>query len=131
MLRRNQTMKQRNDKNQLSNVMKKALTQVGAFFVKQKTVYFAQESQSVLRQESLSGISRNQCPVNLQCRPLKGLLNQACRAFLVRADLNLKSNMKTSIGIQLKIASGILHQINNSEGWYQNVLFGGKVPKPH
>ena len=22
------------------------------------------------------------------------------------------------------------HQINNSQGWYQNVLFGGNVPKP-
>ena len=74
-------------------------------------------------------ITLNHCPVNLKCHPLKVLLYMACRAFLVRDDLNLKSNMKTSIGIRLKMASGIPHQINKSEGWYQNVLFSGSVPK--
>jgi len=75
-------------------------------------------------------ITLNHCPVNLKCHPLKVLLRLACRASLVRVDLNLISNMKTSIGIHLKITSGILHQINDSEGWYQNVLFSGNVPKP-
>jgi len=72
----------------------------------------------------------NHCPVNLKCHLLKVLLYMACRAFLVRVDLNLKSNMKNAIGIHQKITSGIPHQINNSEGWYQNVLFSGSVPKP-
>jgi hypothetical protein len=75
-------------------------------------------------------ITPNHCPVNLKYHLLKVLLYMAYRAFLVRVDLNLKSNMKTSIGIRLKMASGIPHQINNSAGWYQKVLFGGKVPKP-
>ena len=74
-------------------------------------------------------ITLNQCPVNLQCRPLEVLLYQACRAFFVRDDLNLKSNMKISTGIQLKTTTGIPQQINNSEGWYQNVLFGGSSSK--
>ena len=75
-------------------------------------------------------ITLNHCPVNLKYHPLKVLLCLACRTFLVRVDLNLKSNMKTSIGIHLKITFGIPHQINNLEEWYQNVLFGGNVPKP-
>ena len=54
-------------------------------------------------------ITLNQCPVNLECHPLKVLLYLACRAYLVRVDLNLKSNMKTSNGIRLKTTSGILH----------------------
>ena len=143
-------------KKRLSHLMKKALTLVGAFFVKHKTVRFFQESMSDLIKEYLYGhhnnnrdqydrnnlitkkqeinmtqtITLNHCPVNLKCHLLKVLLYQACRAFLVRVDLNLKSNMKTFIGIHQKITSGILHQINNSEGWYQNVLFSGSVPKP-
>ncbi len=149
-------MKKLDNKKRLSHLMNKALTQVGAFFVKHKTVRFAQESQSVLKQERLEYqyrrnrgqhdrnelitnkqegnmlqiITLNHCPVNLQCHPLKVLLHLVCRAFFVRDDLNLKSNMKTFIGIRLKITSGILHQINNSEEWYQNVLFSGNVPKP-
>ena len=75
-------------------------------------------------------ITLSHCPVNLRYHPLKVLLRLACRTFLVRVDLNLKSNMKSSIGIHLKMTSGIPHQINNSEGWYQNVPFGGNVPKP-
>ena len=72
----------------------------------------------------------NRCPINLQCHSLKVLLHRTLRAYLVRADLDLKSNMKISIGILLKLRSGITQQINNSEGWYQNVLFGGSIPKP-
>jgi len=34
------------------------------------------------------------CPVKSKCNPLKSRLYQACRAFIVRVDLNLKSNMK-------------------------------------
>ena len=70
------------------------------------------------------------CPVNLKYNPLKTLVYMACRAFFVRDDLNLESNIKTCTGKPLKTASGILHQINNSQGWYQNVLFGGGVLKP-
>ena len=43
MLKRNQTMKKLDNKKQLSHLMKKALTQVGAFLVNHKTVRFAQE----------------------------------------------------------------------------------------
>jgi hypothetical protein len=75
-------------------------------------------------------ITPNHCPVNLKCHPLKALLHKACRASLVRVDLNLKSNIKISNGITKKHPSVIPHQINNSKGWYQNVLFGGGVLKP-
>jgi hypothetical protein len=107
-------MKELDKKKQLSYLMNKALTQVGALFVKHKTVRFTEEL--------MSGY--------LWYRFLKVLMHRTCRAYLVRADMDLKSNMKISIGIHQKIASGTPHQINNSEGWYQNVLFGGGVPKP-
>ena len=70
------------------------------------------------------------CPVKVNCNPLKSLLYQACRAFIERDDLNFKSNMKILTGKPLKTTSGIPYQINNSKGWYQNVLFGGGVRKP-
>jgi hypothetical protein len=70
------------------------------------------------------------CPVKLNRNPLQSLLYLACRAFVVRDDLNLKSNMKIFTGEHLKTHSGIPHQINNSQGWYQNILFGGGVLKP-
>jgi hypothetical protein len=70
------------------------------------------------------------CPVKSKCNPLESLLYQACRAFFVRDDLNLNSNMKIFTGKPLKTTSGIPHQINNSQGWYQNVPFGGNVLKP-
>jgi hypothetical protein len=38
--------------------------------------------------------------------------------------------MKIFTGEHLKTHSGIPHQINNSKGWYQNVLFGGSVLNP-
>ena len=60
--------------------------------------------------------------VNLKYHPLKVLLQKAYRAYLVRADLNLKSNMKISTRITKKHPAVIPHQINNSQGWYQNVL---------
>ena len=75
-------------------------------------------------------ITLNHCPVNLKCHPLKALLHKACRSSLVCVDLNLKSNIKICTGITKKHPSAIPHQINNSQGWYQNVLFSGKVPKP-
>ena len=70
------------------------------------------------------------CPVKAKCNPLESLLYLACRAFIVRDDLNLKSNMKNFTGKPLKTTSGIPHLINNSQGWYQNVLFGGGTLKP-
>jgi hypothetical protein len=70
------------------------------------------------------------CPVKAKYNPLESLLYLACRAFIVRDDLNLKSNIKSFIGEHLKTTSGIPHQINNSQGWYQNVPFGGGVLKP-
>ncbi len=70
------------------------------------------------------------CPVKPKCNPLESLLYIACRVFIERVDLNLKSNMKSFTGKPLKTTSGIPHQINNSQGWYQNVLFGGNVLNP-
>ncbi len=70
------------------------------------------------------------CPVKLNCNPLESLLYPACRAFFERVDLNLKSNINIFTGKPLKTTSGIPHQINNSQGWCQNVLFGGGVLKP-
>ena len=70
------------------------------------------------------------CPVKSKCNPLESMLYLACRAFIVRVDLNLKSSMKIFTGKHIKTTSGILHQINNSKGWYQNVLFGGDVLQP-
>ena len=70
------------------------------------------------------------CPVKLNCNPLQSLLYLACRAFIGRVDLNLKSNIKIFTGEHLKTTSGIPYQINNSKGWYQNVLFGGSVLNP-
>ena len=70
------------------------------------------------------------CPVKSKCNPLETLLYLACRAFIVRVDLNLKSNVKIFTGKPLKTTSGIPYQINNSKEWYQNVLFGGSVLKP-
>ena len=70
------------------------------------------------------------CPVKSKWNPLESLLYQACRVFVERVDLNLKSNMKIFTGKQLKTTSRISHQINNSKGWYQNVLFGGGVLNP-
>ena len=141
-------MQNQANRKSLNRVMKKALTQVGAFLVNHNTVRFAQESVSALK--SYQGVSmigiisksmvagvnmhRNStkanCPVKLNCNPLESLLYQACRAFVERVDLNLKSNMKSFIGEHLKSTSEIPHQINNSQGWYQNVLFGGGVLNP-
>ena len=70
------------------------------------------------------------CPVKSKCNPLETLLYLACRAFIVRVDLNLKSNMKILTGKPLKTTSGIPHLINNPTGWYQNVPFGGGVLNP-
>jgi hypothetical protein len=74
--------------------------------------------------------TKDSCPVKVNCNPLKSLLYLACGAFFVRDDLNLESNMKTCTGNPLKTAFCIQLQINNSKGWYQNVLFGGGVLKP-
>ena len=57
------------------------------------------------------------CPVKSKCNPLETLLYLACRAFIVRVDLSLKSNMKIFTGEHLKTHSGIPHQINNSKEW--------------
>jgi len=41
--------------------------------------------------------------------------------------LNQKTQLKIFTGIRKKHPSGIPQQINNSEGWYQNVSLGGNV----
>ena len=41
--------------------------------------------------------------------------------------LNQKTQLKIFTGIKEKHPFGIPQQINNSEGWYQNVPFGGNV----
>ena len=74
--------------------------------------------------------TKDSCPVKVNCNPLKSLLYLACRASIERVDLNLKSNMKIFTGKPLKTTSGIPHQINNSQEWYQYVLFGGSVLNP-
>jgi hypothetical protein len=141
-------MQNRANRKPLNRVMKKALTQVGAFLVNHNAVRFEQESVSALKPYqgvSMTGITsksmvagvnmhRNStkvyCPVKSKYNPLESLLYLACRAFFVRVDLNLKSNMKSFTGKHLKTHSGIPHQINNSQGWYQNVPFGGGVLNP-
>ncbi len=70
------------------------------------------------------------CPVKSKYNPLESLLYMAWRAFVVRVDLNLKSNIKIFTGKHFKSHSGIPHQINNSQKWYHNVLFGGNVLNP-
>jgi len=141
-------MRNRANRKHLNRVMKKALTQVGAFLVNHNTVRFAQESVSALKpfqgvsmigiisKSMVAGVNMHRnstkanCPVKLNCNPLESLLYQACRAFIERVDLNLKSNMKIFTGEHLKTPSGIPHQIDNSQGWYQNVPFSGGVLNP-
>jgi len=135
-------MQNRAERKRPSQVMKKALTQVGAFLVNHNAVHFEQEwrggvsmigiisKSMVVRVNMHRNSTKVNCPVKLNCNPLESLLYLACRAFFERIDLNLKSNMKSFIGEHLKTTSGIPHQINNSQGWYQNVLFGGGVLNP-
>ena len=75
----------------------------------------------------LSALLKNHCPVDVQDHPLKAVQYMACRNLGMCTVLNLKSNMKNSTEILQKSRSGISHKINNSEGWYQNVLFGGNI----
>ena len=56
------------------------------------------------------------CPVKLNRNPLKSLLYLACRAFFVRDDLNLESNMKTCTGKPLKTAFCIQLQSTTQKG---------------
>jgi len=134
-------MRNQANRKPLNRVMKKALTQVGAFLVNHNVVRFEQEWLGVsmigiISKSMVAGVNMHRnsikvsCPVKAKCDPLESLLYKACRAFFVRVDLNLKSNIKSFIGKHLKTTSGIPHQINNSQGWYQNVPFGGGVLKP-
>lgn len=44
--------------------------------------------------------------------------------------LSRKMKSKISTALMKKHHPGNLHQISNTEGWYQNVLFGGNVLNP-
>jgi hypothetical protein len=43
---------------------------------------------------------------------------------------NQNLQLEISIGLMKKHPSGDPHQINNTEGWYQNVQFGGNLLDP-
>lgn len=121
-------MQNQADSKPLYRVMKKALTQVGAFLVNHNAVHFKEYLKGVnmtgiISKSMARGVNMHRnstevsCPVKPKCNPLESLLYLACRAFIVRDDLNLKSNMKIFTGKPIKTTSGISHQINNSQGW--------------